>query len=118
MEAQEIFNKTTDHLRLQQKRATNKYGEPMYLNDDGLMCSVGCLLSSDELIRSPSGNVAHMLKTALDSTKTDLGPHLELLNDLQVLHDKGDPTVWEQMLKQVALKYNLTFTPKEIVSLL
>ena len=117
MEAQEIFDTVTDHLRRQGCRSVNKEGDCLYRGPDGLMCAVGCLLTDDEVENIDEGWEVDQI-----ILPERLENHVELLYALQHAHDEvqeKDEVTGENifqreltsMLKGVATRFNLTLKP-------
>ena len=119
MNAQEIYNPVRDHLLKQGARSVsvNGYGGCEYRSDDGLKCAVGCLIP-DEMYSTRlegrgvrSEEVIRVLKNAgvLDgivySGRGD--ERLNMLDELQNIHDRKTPDVWAEHLNSVAAKYGL-----------
>lgn len=117
MQAQEIFDTVTDHLRSQGRRSVNEEGDCMYRGPDGLMCAVGCLLTDDEVEDINEGWAVDQI-----ILPERLKNHSELLYALQQAHDEiqeEDEVTGENifqreltnMLEGVATRFNLTLKP-------
>jgi hypothetical protein len=116
--AQEIMERVSLHLITQGEPAKNYDGDCVYRDDHGRKCAVGCLIPDDrydpEMDREGTA-----LSTAIDSIK-DMFPvfeelgfhdHIDLLEDLQRVHDVSDPDEWLEQLEAVATKYGLRIHP-------
>lgn len=117
----EIFERVRAHLLKQNKRAKFANGKGCaYRGADGLQCAVGCLITDEAYtptcegptienlrvrtpcewipahVESPAG---HALAEALN--KSGVPARLStrrMLFDLQGIHDRSDPTIWEHRL--------------------
>lgn len=113
MSSQEVFNIVYKHL-LQQGRQSFDPTIALcaYRSKDGLSCAVGCLLTDEEYISKMEGkNISYLMNNNLFPGR--LIPHIDLLSDLQEIHDHQDSDVWEDCLKQCAVEYSLTI-PDEV----
>ena len=87
--AQEIYDTVARHLFSQGRKSAVRIGgvySCAYRGPRGLKCAVGCLIRDDEYIPSMEANGV----TALSDRRrlpSRLGPHLNLLLDLQDVHD-------------------------------
>lgn len=114
-EAQAIFDKVVTHLRTQNACSLNKYG-CAYRGEDGLKCAVGCLIEDSEY--NPDMEMlivgALLARASMKGTPLHdrLAPHPQLLADLQHVHDHYTVDLWEELFGQLAVKHNLTLTPK------
>lgn len=95
MKKQQIFNKACVHLAQQKRSTWSIAGQCLYLSPEGLMCTVGCLMSPQQLesYGSYKGYVelleAHARKAG-DLVMADfLQSNQPLLESLQQDHD-GD----------------------------
>ena len=117
MNAQEIYNTVRDHLLKQGARSASAHGCE-YRNDDGLKCAVGCLIP-DEMYSAErlegrgvrSEEVIRVLKNAGVLDGIVYSGHgderLNMLDELQNIHDRKTPDVWAEHLNSVAAKYGL-----------
>jgi len=140
MEAQEVFNKVVLHLYMQGEPAFGPTEGCCYRGINGSSCAVGCLIPDDkydpiiegvDILQVIEGqNPLYITKSSARLTtilkELSLLDHLELLQDLQVVHDiwgldpglntgefKGEVV---KLLKVVAKDHDLTFPklpPKE-----
>ncbi len=119
---QEIFDKVATHLLTQGERAwSNELGGCAYRGIGGLRCAVGCLIpdeSYDLMFEGHSpgfgmekeNNIGNrLLAQALNAGGVDIKdkPTMELLGDLQGLHDGAPIVCWSEQLDLVAKKYGL-----------
>ena len=105
MEAQEIFDKVARHLLTQNKQSRNKELECLYRGEDGAMCAAGCLIPEDLYDVDMEG---HSWKTTVDKFPEVNVGHIELVQDLQNLHDNGNVEGWPQRLKTIAVWHKLS----------
>ena len=123
MNLQEIFDTVARHLQTQNERALHK-GLCQYRTADGLKCAVGCLIP-DTLYDSCIEGVGIVKLIEFDKYKlqTDkvttfkkilkaldlLGDEkLNLLKDLQKVHDHYPCSRWPEELKDIAQEHNLS----------
>jgi len=105
---QEIFTKVESHLLTQNQRSENELG--CRYRSEGLMCAVGCLLSDDVYTTDIEGMCAHslpvsVLKTIIKDDEMETG--INLLGELQDLHDIYTVNTWRTKLNTIADDFNL-----------
>ena len=114
MNAQEIYNTVRDHLLAQNARATDgdtTLPRCLYRTLDGKKCAVGCLIADDHYTDVLEGDTAEgeTVQEALRASGIDADEHLELLCELQGVHDCcPDVGLWPQELARVAGEFGLT----------
>lgn len=105
---QQIFDKVVLHLLTQKKKATLKRtgfykSNPVcaYLNDDGLKCAVGALLTDQEaqMFKNTDAPLEDVIKLA-----TRYRVHELFLQELQIIHDESKPSRWYEKLSAMANK--------------
>jgi len=107
--AQQVFNQVTSHLLKQNNRSVGPTIDGvescMYLSNDGLKCSAGCLIGDDEYYKNLEG------KTWLQLVEMSAVPeyHIPLIIQLQNVHDGFTPDMWVENLKNTAKEYGLEF---------
>lgn len=109
--AQEVFDRVATHLLKQGGCATD--GEScMYRSGNGKTCAVGCLIPDNLYDYAIEGSVVagpdtgdHLL---LILKALGLHPHLDLLKELQNLHDSGHVESWPIQLANLAQKNGLS----------
>jgi hypothetical protein len=118
---QEIFDKVAKHLLGQGKRAINEETDECCYHTGGLSCAVGCLITSDAYHTRLEGNtikssmVQKALAQSLGLEITDFGEvFIDLLRDLQRIHDDSELENWSRDLSAVAKKFNLKFVFDEM----
>jgi hypothetical protein len=130
MTNQEAFDRVVTGLRKQGQRSANGL-ICRYRSSKGFRCSVGMLITDefyDPAFENISIIVRHAARPILKSgdpfyqEKVDRffemlkkalpGVSLDLLEDLQNVHDTYNVEMWEGGFKIVALKYNLNMPPR------
>lgn len=104
MTVQEVFDKVTKHL-LEQNHKSEFDGSCRYRSPDGTMCAIGCLITDEEYSE-------YMEDTDVESLMNlgmllHLKSHVELLRELQFVHDICYVNDWETELRYLAQKFNL-----------
>lgn len=109
---QETFDTVVNHLREQGRKASDNHGFCEYRTDDGLKCAAGCLILDDDITPEilQCGSVHVNGGNVVSDYLKDRGHDLELVRQLQLVHDKCRVKDWEKNLKFVAENYSLTFT--------
>lgn len=117
---QETFDFIVNHLRKQQKKASNKNGSCKFRleqNEEVLKCAVGCLIPDemyDTIFEEQGGlTTEHPIWPVLE----ELGYHnYLLLKDFQVVHDSHQVLKWEERFRYIAAKYNLVYTSQTAIA--
>lgn len=121
MTLQEIFDTTARHLLRQRERSINEKGVCMYLSPTGFKCAVGALITEQAYTQGIEGlSVRRIdaqkiddrtapLAVALIASGIDIydAQTLELLSDLQTLHDSYTPQWWREQLIALAQTHGL-----------
>lgn len=110
MNIQQIFDKVYVHLLTQNARSADESG-CLYKNPAGLKCAVGCLIPDEFYDPDIEGASTRnkLLENILIKSLGELSSEkLNLLDQLQQLHDDTPVTSWEGLLKKLAIKWNLT----------
>lgn len=107
---QEVFDQVAIHLLTQNRRSLISVtgilcqtGACAYRGDDGCKCAAGSLISDDEYFTEMEGDSWRSL-SARDVVPID---HLELIIDLQRMHDANPPELWPERLEYIAISYEL-----------
>jgi len=105
---QEIFSKVESHLLTQNERSENELG--CRYRSGELMCAVGCLITDDVYTPDIEGMCAHslpvsVLKTIIKDDEMETG--INLLGELQDLHDIYTVNTWRTKLNTIADDFNL-----------
>src|SRR5580704_9862826 len=100
MNAQAIFNKVCRHLKKQNKHSKDPISKHcVYRSSNGYKCAIGCLIKDKEYNPSMELNGITTLilddKLAPASLRKRLGPHIDLLEWLQCVHDNNAVDFWE-----------------------
>ena len=107
MNAQEVFDVAAKALIRQDSRSMPDQGVFAYRSDDGLHSPVGHLLSDDEY--SPVMERFSVYEIWAKGLLPDrLFDHLEILQDLQLVHDAFPPKLWREHLSKLAVAYGLS----------
>ena len=97
----ETFNKVKKHLLNQKERAMNSHGACSYFNDSGLKCAVGCLIPESLYESTIEGICIEDIIKNTDHFKCnkELEKHdIELLKELQYIHDETPIEIWDYHL--------------------
>lgn len=108
MDAQEIFDKVATHLLKQGRRSLTETGSCAYRGVNGAMCAVGCLIPNHHYSPEMEGGTAEDLLIYHGEFLPELNPHVELLSDLQALHDEYEVELWPIALASVAKSHRLS----------
>lgn len=114
---QEVFDQVAAHLMKQMKKSSNG-NVCVYHSKDGLKCAAGCLIGDDEYDPRFEGHRWDSLALgyALDFFEKFVAVdvpkfHMDLICELQRLHDDFVVEEWKQQLHDLANKFNLSFNP-------
>lgn len=137
MTEQELFDRVATHLLTQNRKSINRLGNCAYrinLGRSTLMCAVGCLISEDRYDKRMEGVGVGALQfvgktnelrvdpdtEALDEVQENAlnllvqrlqevgaGEHIELLKQLQSIHDGTHVNLWRSDLEGLARARNL-----------
>lgn len=117
MTKQEIFTKVKNHLLTQNARSIDDgsidddIGMCRYRGSNGLMCAVGCLIPDDMYDPSMEGVSVDAIRQDNEALDEYLGSYstINLLTDLQHLHDRRAVGSWPEELRRIAKLYDLNF---------
>ena len=109
--AQQVFDQVARHLLTQNAKSGVQYdkvddtSEPfrcLYRDPEGRKCAAGCLIADDEYKEEfeDSGWASLVLTSRVQTTA-----HIDLIRDLQYVHDNNEPNDWLARLRDVA-SYN------------
>lgn len=116
-----LFDTVYEHLIKQGKPAKNVLDQCVYLTQDGLKCAVGCLIKPEYYSQKLEGCsvtspiVQEALEDSLGMVLDD--DSIELLSDLQAIHDECHNGKGDNSLKSLKNTPNLTITEKQIKKL-
>jgi hypothetical protein len=98
----EVIDFVTAHMLKQGVRSLAADGDCVYRNSDGLMCAAGCLL--------PDGAYTPIMERKVwPELVTEHGmsaQHIELIRDMQRIHDNFAEKLWPKMLAEMRSKYS------------
>lgn len=107
--SQRIFNFVARHLLKQGAQAELHNGTCVFRSESGLKCAVGCLIPDSEYVDSMdmeattiTGLLQHFYPDVTVSKDK-----LDLLRELQRVHDNTSTTLWPERLGDVAKLFNL-----------
>ena len=121
---QHVFDFVVNHL-LTQKEKSMCYHEPTseiscaYRGENNLSCAIGCLISDSEYKENIEGNfIAGLARNNSNFNfllSSDYGRTYMLLQCLQDIHDGVKIDVWEQKLRDLSIRFNLSFNPPSLI---
>ncbi len=129
MDSQSAFNTIVTHLRKQGERCNDPGGMCLYRGEDGLQCAVGCLIPDDVYSEMMEGaGTITTLMGLRDAPSWDeeydsyplvypelanlfADVDLQLLHDMQAIHDNKAPDEWEYHFARVSDAYGLSLPP-------
>lgn len=109
MNQQQILNKACGHLAHQKRSTWSVDGQCVYLSPDGLKCTVGCLMSPEQLKQygGYKGYVALLESHARQGGDLDtadwLRDNIDLLTALQDAHDGDKCDAREMRVRLIAV---------------
>ena len=111
----DVFNKVSEHLLRQNEQALDEDGECAYRSETGLKCAVGCLIKDEfysedfeglYAVGCNSGEWITPIKNALELSGVPITEDVkDLVEQLQLLHDRTLPEVWEEELEKLKLTF-------------
>lgn len=107
---QTTFDTVVAHLRKQGPCISIAGGKGcLYRGQNGTSCAAGCLIPDNRYSFALEG---HTVKDAVVSALIeDLGHDVQLVSDLQSVHDNNPLIVWEIEFELFARSHGLTYTP-------
>jgi hypothetical protein len=113
MNTQQAFTAMVEHLRKQQQRSRLANDITCaYRGQDGLKCAVGVLIPDEIYDKAYEGlDVQSAIQTSKPLAKLLGHVELEMLQDMQNIHDFQPTEQWERRFELCAADYGLTFTP-------
>jgi hypothetical protein len=117
MGLQTTFDRVVSHLRQQRAKARGAFGLCVYRAANGTKCAVGCLIPDHKYSQSLEGQsleveFANEVKAILEEE----GHDVNLVRQLQVIHDRVFIHHWEAEFEKLAAKCNLEFQPKLVAA--
>lgn len=107
MTNQETFDTVVAHLRKQGCRAGIK--NACLYRDGDRKCAAGCLIPDDKYRPDMEGKSVY--QTPVCQVLHELRHNIELVADLQTVHDRYDIFDWEINFKDIANKWMLKYVP-------
>lgn len=121
---QEIFDKSAVHLLTQGERSTSEAAVEgggngcAYRGENGRMCAVGVLIPDDKYDPAIEGDGVYGISEVIEkcgiienrhrTLDTEDGKRLDLMSELQKIHDGTDPVMWFGSLKDLAIQRGLS----------
>lgn len=105
--AQQVYDQIKAHLLTQNSKSQGG-NKCLYRDPNGLKCAAGCLIGDDEY--DSKFDDLKGIDTAWESLVCrGLVPnaHVDLIRNLQIVHDTTPVEYWEGELKKSAFKFNL-----------
>lgn len=109
----DVFNYVKEHLLKQNEKSVDPHTLSCYYrayNKDGktLMCAVGCLIDdnyySDEFENSSPNDLR--VRRAIEESIINWNYNVDLLSELQNIHDEYDPYNWSLKLENLESYFN------------
>ena len=111
---QETFDTVVAHLRRQGQKSEFGFGNKnigcAYRGENGLVCAAGCLIP-DALYSPKLEGTAVAEDSEPGELIISLGHNVQLVRDLQDVHDKYPVDGWEGELSAVAHEHGLVYSP-------
>lgn len=110
---QEIFDKVAKHLLTQKVRCVDKQGCCVYFNvETNMKCAAGCLIPDRDYSEYfERGAVDYYIINKITNFFKNSGyskNEIELVQELQELHDWFRPKTWKKRLRLIAKEHSLT----------
>jgi hypothetical protein len=111
--AQECFDQIVNHLRIQACKSIEAGGICYYRlesDDRTLKCAAGCLIPDE--VYSPLMEYNKIDYVILNFPQLEPLEHFsEIIEEFQRVHDFSPLEHWERRFKEIAIEYNLAYTP-------
>jgi len=110
MTLSEIFQKVKTHLLRQRAKAENEATGVCSYRIDGLSCAVGCLLTDEAYHIRLEGNSVRCKEVSAALAQSGIPMNdasLNLLSDLQSVHDNEPVANWPKELNHIQRYYSL-----------
>lgn len=105
--AQEVFDQVAKHLLTQIKKSKDDEGQCLYRHGE-LKCAAGCLISDDEYHDEMDQGSDVSWESLIEKDFVS-AHHVNLISELQCVHDSYNPDGWFNALKHTADKFGLEF---------
>ena len=109
----DVFNYVKEYLLKQNEKSVDPWTLSCYYraqkeNGDVLMCAVGCLMSddyySDEFENSSPSDIR--VRAAVENSIPNWAYNVDLLSELQNLHDENEPYRWSLNFEHLESYFN------------
>lgn len=112
MMQQEIFEEIVTFLLNQNRKSIklDSYDRKcLYRGDENTACAVGCLIRDDEYKKEMDDSqfTSIYFLITLKLLPKRLIPHIDLLTEIQSIHDSTEPFEWRDKFIEIADIYNL-----------
>lgn len=111
MNNQEVYDKVKAHLLTQNAKSISKDGDCKYrMIRSTKRCAIGCLIPDELYSKDLEGEGVYTLAQDEELGLKDFfaGVSIDLLVDLQCMHDGDKPSKWPTILNEIAKDYGLT----------
>lgn len=108
LNSQETFDKVKSHLLMQGRRAMRSPSICAYKAPNGDKCAVGCLIPDDKYVTKMENCSISEAVLSVVLAEVTTAP-VDLLRELQNIHDYTDVELWEGRLNNVAQVYGLNY---------
>jgi hypothetical protein len=104
----DLFEYVANHLLTQNKQALNVDDECVYRSNNGMRCSIGCLINGDHYNNSLEGqslqesDLREAVENSIDRKLTET--EVLLLISLQGVHDEYTPSEWPAQIDELREK--------------
>lgn len=109
-----MFDRVVAHARAQKcKSAHPLSGACVYRGPNGTKCFIGALIPDDKYEpRMDDENINASSRIIQEAVgMNDNYEQVLLASKLQAIHDARDPSVWEYGFEELAISFELTYTP-------
>ncbi len=111
---QEAFTRVVQHLRAQGQKSEDGTEGCAYRSKQGLRCAVGVLITDEFYLKEFEGDTVLGGPVEAMLTKALPGVSLDLLADLQGIHDMHEVEDWEYHWSKLAEQFGLEMPPEEV----
>lgn len=109
--AQQVFEQVVNHLLTQNRKALAEGSKEAcrYRAEDGAKCAAGCLIGEDEYNPGMGVFEGYSWRT-LGNIGTVPKVHVDLISELQIVHDSYTVETWYDQLLKIGSMYYLDVT--------
>jgi len=105
--AQQVFDQVAKHLLEQGVRSMSEAPDEdefcLYRGPEGLKCAAGCLISDNEYEDGMEGRGWRNLVNNGYASNA----HIDIIDCLQSIHDKKEPSTWRKELLEISKRFDL-----------